>query len=264
VRLGVFPRDALDVWLDALFPPRCAGCDRTGAHFCTACAASVKPIRPPWCASCGRTVDGLRAGGHTTASARAPLDGGQTTSSARAPLCLDCRSRPLPLAAVRSAGAFEGPLRKAIHRLKYRGRRGAARSLGDLLLAPAQALRTSWPADGASVLIVPVPLHPRRARERGYNQAALLAAPLASALGWRLDAGALQRVKDTPPLVHLSEVQRATTITGAFAATRRLEDEHVLLVDDVATTCSTLAAAARACLAAGAADVAAITLAREQ
>jgi ComF family protein len=114
------------------------------------------------------------------------------------------------------------------------------------------------------VLVVPVPLHPRRARERGYNQAALLAAPLASAFGWPMDTRALQRVKDTAPLVHLSEVQRATTIAGAFAANRRLEDEHVLLVDDVATTCSTLAAAARACLAAGAVEVAAITLAREQ
>jgi ComF family protein len=212
----------------------------------------LKPVPPPWCASCGRPI---QAGDY----------------------CPACRRARLPLAAVRSAALFAGPLRPAIHRLKYRGRRSAARALSDLLVAPACALRTTWPApDGTSIgpsagpsaartaVVIPVPLHPTRERERGYNQAALLARPLALALGWPLDAHALRRVKDTAPLVRMSEAERAAAVAGAFAATRSLEGRHVLLVDDVATTCSTLAAAARACQAAGAASVAALTLAREQ
>ncbi len=252
-------KDALDVWLDALFPPCCAGCGRPGAHFCPKCVAALKPVRPPWCATCGQSLPvsavrptGFRAGG-------TPFLADQR--------CADCRVRPLPLVAVRSAGVFDGSLRTAIHRLKYRGRRSAARSLGDLMVAPARELRTGWPAPDprapTRTIVVPVPLHPRRERERGYNQAALLAAPVAQALGWPLDARALRRVKDTTPLVGLREVERVAAVADAFAATRNLDRAHVLLVDDVATTCSTLAAAARACLAASAASVAAITLARE-
>jgi predicted amidophosphoribosyltransferase len=86
---------------------------------------------------------------------------------------------------------------------------------------------------------------------------------VAQALGWPLDPRALRRVKDTTPLVGLREAERVAAVADAFAATRSLESAHVLLVDDVATTCSTLAAASRACLAASAASVAAITLARE-
>jgi ComF family protein len=107
-----------------------------------------------------------------------------------------------------------------------------------------------------------VPLHERRQRERGYNQAALLASPLAIGLRWRFDPGALSRVKDTAPLVNLTAQQRRDAVRDAFAARHRLDGKHVLLVDDVATTCSTLASAARACLVAGAQSVAAVTLAR--
>ena len=126
------------------------------------------------------------------------------------------------------------------------------------------AMSAAMSAVVMSAVVIPVPLHPARERERGYNQAALLAAPLALALDWPLDPHALRRIKDTAPLVRMSEVQRAAAVAGAFTATRSLKGERVLLVDDVATTCSTLADAARACLVAGAASVAAVTLAREQ
>lgn len=236
---------AVGTWLDLLFPPRCAGCDRTGVPLCDRCAASITPIAAPSCVACGQSLP------RATANAR----------------CAGCRRAPLPLVAVRSAAVYAEPLRTAIHRLKYGGRRTAARPLAALLVAPAQALASVWAPAAAqdhAPMVVPIPLHTRRERERGYNQAGLLAVPLARALGWRLEPRALWRVKDTEPLVRLSARQRREAVRGAFAARRRLDGEHVLLVDDVATTCSTLASAAGACLAAGAASVAAVTLARDR
>ncbi len=221
-----------------------------GAQFCDRCVGRLKPIDQPSCVVCGRSLTGV-------AAAMAP------PGNVR---CADCRREPPPFAAVRSAAVYEEPLRTAIHRFKYRGQRNAARALAQLLMVPATSLRVVWSAaaDGSPPVVVPVPLHPRRQRERGYNQAALLAAPLAAALRWPFDDGALRRIRDTGPLVRLSQQQRRDAVRGAFAANRRLDGMHVLLVDDVATTCSTLASAASACLAAGAASVAAVTLARDR
>ena len=229
--------EAVEAWLDALFPPRCAGCGRAGSHFCSTCAGAVKPVPPPWCASCG-----------------APL--------LRGDHCAECRLDPLPLAAVRSGGLMEGPLRRAIHGLKYRGQRAAARSLADLLRPPAQALALP-PAEAAGLLALPIPLHPSRERERGYNQAALLARPLAAALGVAYESRALRRVAPTASQVGLSRRQRRANLRSAFAASPEVQGRPALLVDDVATTGSTLGSAAQACLAAGATRVYAVTLARE-
>jgi ComF family protein len=234
-RLGRNGADALGAWLDVVFPPRCAGCGRLGSHFCAACARSLRPVKPPWCDSCGASV---------VAGAR----------------CADCRLDPLPLGAVRSAGAFEGPLRQAIHRLKYRGRRAAAPRLADLLRAPFALL----PLDGAhpsDPVVVPVPLHGERERERGYNQAALLARPLAAHLGLRYEPRALRRVRPTATQVGLPRPQRRDNVRGAFVA-GGVRGWPIVLVDDVTTTGSTLGSAAEACLAAGAQGVLAVTLAR--
>lgn len=231
---------ALGAWLDALFPPRCLGCGRRGLHFCQVCVAAVRPVPPPWCASCGCTLP--------------PLAGRY---------CADCRSAPLPLAAVRSAGRLEGPLRRAIHGLKYRGRRDAAESLAELLLVPLARLDPPL-ATGAPhpPLVVPIPLAPDREAIRGYNQAALLAGPLAARARLPYQSSPLRRVRPTLPQVGLSRRQRRANVRGAFAAAA-VEGRSVVLVDDVTTTGSTLGSAASACLAAGAARVYAVTLARE-
>ena len=229
--------EATEAWLDAIFPPRCAGCGRTGSHFCARCVAALRPVRPPWCASCGRSIP---AGD----------------------FCPDCRLDRLPLAAARSAALFDGPLRHAVHQLKYRGRRSAARALAHLLLAPARSLAAAG-IDLAPAVVVPVPLHPARERERGYTQAALLARPFAEALGLTCEAGLLRRVRPTPPQVGLSQRQRRLNVRDAFAAAPGVAGRLILLVDDVTTTGSTLGSAAQACLRAGAAQVCAVTLGRE-
>jgi ComF family protein len=235
-------RAALDALLDAVFPPRCAGCGATGSFFCQACVATIEPVPAPWCAGCGRTV---------------ALPG----------LCGECRAEPPALCGVRSAGLLAGPLRKAVHRLKYRGGSNLGPALAALLVGPARHLlpdvRGSRSRLAAGELVVPVPLHAQRRRERGYNQSQALAAPLARVLGLECAPEAALRVRPTLPQVGLSRAERRLNVRGAFAASGLVRGRTVLLVDDVATTGSTLGAAAAACRDAGAACVVAVTLARE-
>jgi competence protein ComFC len=226
----------VDRLLDAVFPPRCAGCARLGTHFCDRCAGQVERVRPPWCDSCGATVRGAGAGD----------------------LCAACRLDPLPLNGVRSAGLLNGPLRRAVHRLKYRGRSSAAPALARLM-QPAVSELGVLPAN---TVVVPVPLHAARLRERGFNQAEALAAPLAGLLGLPLRA-AMLRVRETPSQVGLPRAARRANLKGAFSANEQLAGFPVLLVDDVVTTGSTLGSAAAACHATGAIGVYAVTLARE-
>ncbi len=200
---------------------------------------------------------------------------------------------PTPLAAAGAAGLFEGPLRDAIHLFKYQRRGELAGSLGRHLAA---ALPLALPSltgasipglPGASIpglagasipgltgaspgparpvdLVVPVPLHPARLADRGFNQAALLARPLARALGARLEARALVRVRDTPPQTPLDVPARRANVRGAFAvrSPARVRDRVCLLVDDVLTTGATAAACAKALRGAGADSVLLLVLAR--
>ena len=139
---------------------------------------------------------------------------------------------------------YGGPLAEAIRRLKYGGRPDLARPLGQL------AARTGAAFAGRVDQVVPIPLHGSRLRSRGYNQAALLAAPLARALGVPLRVGPLRRIRPTLPQAGLELSQRVDNVRGAFVA-RQLRG-RVLLVDDVKTSGATLAEAAAALGAAGA------------
>ncbi len=153
---------------------------------------------------------------------------------------------------------MEGSVRQAIHRLKYHRDVALADVLAAQLLALVQAL--AWPI----TLVVAVPLGQQRLRTRGYNQAALLAFPLALGLGVPWARRALARVRETRSQVGLSASERRENVAGAFRAApdARLRGATVLLVDDVMTTGATLDAAARALLAGGAAEVYAVTVAR--
>jgi ComF family protein len=136
---------------------------------------------------------------------------------------------------------YQGPLADAIRRFKYADQRQLLRHFRPLLTAAAR------PYAGLIDAVVPVPLHPCKLRERGYNPAALLARPIATALGVQLQTGVLRRVRETAVQAGLSREARARNVRGAFKA-RSGAPARVLLFDDVRTTGATLHEAAT-CLA---------------
>jgi ComF family protein len=156
-----------------------------------------------------------------------------------------------------AAFSYGGPLADALLRFKYAARTDLAGVLGELL---AEA---SLPVAGRVERVLPLPLHPARLRARGFNQSALLAAPVARALGSPLDCDALRRIRPTRDQAGLPRVERANNVRGAFAA-RALPGARVLLIDDVRTTGATLAAAGEALLHAGASEVRSLVLARAE
>lgn len=199
------------------------------------CRRAITPLPDPLCNRCGY-----------------PL-------SAEGLACVYCQHHPLPatLDGLRSAAYFEGPLQHALHRLKYRR---------DIILADALAV---WLAEAcqryqlAPEVVVAVPLSAQRLRERGYNQAGLLAGALADLVGARYAPQALARVRHTPSQVGLTQAQRRENVQGAFAARgRAVAGRSVVLVDDVCTTGATLMAGAAVLRAAGAAQVWGLTLGR--
>lgn len=161
--------------------------------------------------------------------------------------------RPPALAA--AAFSYGGPIAAAIQSLKYRGRTDHAAVLGGLLAQSALGV------GGRVDAVIPVALYPRRLRARGFNQAALIAGPVARALGVPLDVGRLRRVRDTDTQAGLSRADRTENLRGAFAASDGA-GARVLLIDDVRTTGATLASAAVALLEANHSLVMTLALAR--
>jgi len=219
--------------LDLLFPPRCAACKRFGSRFCASCLAQVEPLLPPVCHRCGRP--------------RRSDD-----------ICPTCRQAPASLDGIRSASLFDEPLRSAIHHFKYLGARELAQPLSTLLMDCWQ--RYSLSAD----LLVPVALHKRRVRDRGYNQSELLARELGALCKRPVETGTLRRVRDTLPQVTVGARQRQENVAGAFrCSSGAVRGLRVVLVDDVCTSGATLEACATALRAEGqAASVRALTVAR--
>ncbi len=238
-------RGQLSHWLqrglDLLFPPRCVACSQGGSWFCSACQASVERLAPPICSHCGRPIS----------------EDGRAIQTPSGRLCFQCQTTPLPLDSIRSVAVHDGAIRQAIHHLKYRRRRELAGALGQLLASIGQEERA--PAD----LVVPVPLHATRQRERGYNQAALLARGLVAYVPLALNETDLVRTRDTAPQVGLKASQRKSNVHDAFVwRGASLDNACVLLVDDVCTTGATLGACALALRRAGARSVRARTLSR--
>jgi ComF family protein len=158
---------------------------------------------------------------------------------------------------IRAVALFDGPLRHAIHALKYRRLSALAEPLGDLLA-------DFWiQAPERADAVVPVPLHAARQRERGYNQAALLAHRVGRRAGAPVHPNALRRVRATAVQMSLNASDRKTNVAGAFeCADQAMRGKQVLLIDDVCTTGATLDACAVALRSAGAASVRGLALAR--
>jgi len=226
--------------LTVVFPSSCGFCGRL----------LTQPTRGPLCGDCWAALPR-----HDTPRCRCglPLPPGR-------PACGRCRRGHQPLAAATSLGPYEGPLRIAVHELKYRGRRRVAGRLARTLLESSQARSLVEESD----ILVPVPLHPRRLRERGFNQAALLARELGKEMDRRFDERALVRRKDTSPQTGLSSAARRRNVEGAFVVRRRgpVAGKVVTLVDDVFTTGATAYECARALAEAGAREVRLLSVAR--
>jgi ComF family protein len=171
-----------------------------------------------------------------------------------------CQARLRALARIRSAAAYEGPLERALHRFKYEGWRALAPTLAGLMV---DALPEPIETTGERATLLAVPLHRRRLRERGYNQSELLAEELRRRWPPPATPGRLVRLRDTPPQVGLDRPRRRQNVAGAFGwVGPDLAGRPILLVDDVATTGSTLEACGRALRAAGAGRIEAVTVAR--
>ena len=232
---------AFDPILAVVFPAACPACGDPVPH----------PSEGPLCAECW-----LRLPRHRGVVCRCGVPLGEGVESP----CGRCRRGLSPFAAGVSLGPFEGALRLLVHELKYRGRRRVATRLAGLLLEDP-AVRSLLTA-GAD--LVPVPLHPRRRRERGFNQAELLAAALARGSGLALAPGVLVRRRETSPQAGLSSAARRRNVAGAFAVRQRpkVMGRTLVLVDDVTTTGATAAACALILRQAGAAEVRLVTVAR--
>jgi len=222
--------------LNLVFPPHCAICRQAGAPLCDACLQRFPRVEPPLCRSCGKPTAG-------------------------APICQSCQQTPLTIDGIRSAVLLEGGAREAVHQLKYNGCSSLAAPLGRVM-----ADHWSMHPLPAGVLVA-VPLHIARQRERGYNQAHLLSLEFGRLVGLPAMDGTLKRARNTRAQVGLDASERHANVRDAFVyrAPRHgggVDGQRVLLVDDVCTTGATLEACSVVLKAAGAASVWGYTLAR--
>lgn len=223
-----------DLALNLLFPQWCIGCGKEGFLICASCKRSLSAIMPPVCPLCGKPqLNGV--------------------------LCPQCVSWQAEIDAIRSPYRFEGVIQQAVYRLKYRNLRALAKPLAGLMY---EYLKVN-PVPGD--VLVPVPLHKKRVRERGYNQSGLLAKALGKLSNMPVIDDCLIRKENTPPQARTATLEeRKTNVSGAFACRdRRLKDRQVILVDDVSTSGSTLDTCAAVLKEEGAESVWGLVLARE-
>jgi ComF family protein len=242
--------NALKSLIDLIYPPRCTICQaflqdqntlQGNQHlpFCQDCFKEFTEIKSPICSLCGR-----------------PFSEGVEQDR----VCEDCLRRRPSYDVARAPYLYDGALMTAIHELKYAQRTHLADSLGSLLASFAQ----TWIGELKGYLIMPVPLHPRRLRSRGFNQSLLLARCVASKTGSDLDFLSLRRTRFTKPQTELTSEERKKNVRKAFEVVNpeAVKGKTIVLVDDVATTGSTLNECAKALKKAGADSVLCLVLAR--
>jgi len=240
-------RSTLDALSSVLFPAPCRICRTilTSASLipiCPECLKGFVPVPTPMCQGCGRPFVSPVA------------------AEAIRPLCRLCRQEFFAFERARSFGIYDDALSSAVVLLKYEGVRRLGEWFAARLAEMVEADPQAWQVD----LVVPVPLHPDRLRERGYNQAELIAKPLAKRLRLQFGSYLLVRTRPRPAQLVLSRTERWTSVRGAYATREgaTVDNLRVLLVDDVLTTGATLDSCSRALKKAGAKAVLGLTVAR--
>ncbi len=229
--LGSVVRTAAELVLQAVFPPTCVKCGeglfgQVEAFVCSSCENELCWIGEGACRLCS-----------APAGAHANLGKG----------CAQCRPHALRFTRAAAVMSYRSPAREVIHAFKFHDHRRLARPLADLMVK--RLVEVDFPSHFDCVM--PVPLHADRLRERGYNQAHLLAARVAEKLSLPLRLDILKRVRATDPQALLGPMQRHTNPVGAFAAGPHQAGRSVLLVDDVLTTGTTVSECAVVLRAAG-------------
>lgn len=243
-------REGFEWLVDWLYPPRCRACGgiihgRDAEVFCPLCWSQIRFVSHPLCNICGRPFPDASGEDH---------------------LCASCLAQPPHFERARSWACYsreensEDPLRHVVQRFKYGRKVSLGKPLGRLLAQGARCFLAESDID----LIIPVPLHPKRLRWRGFNQAVLLARQVSRAHHLPLDPFVLCRGKETPPQTQLTEIERRKNMRGAFmlSAKKSVHGRRLLLVDDVYTSGATVNECSRTLKAGGAKQVYVLTLAR--
>ena len=223
-------------------PPQCPCCERFSEEgkqgFCSNCLSQIRWIEPPFCSICGIPFISREVETHP---------------------CGACVTHRKYFTIARALGAFEGALQEAIHRWKYEGKTYLTPFFADWM---AEGLNRHW-EPGSLDLLIPVPLHTRRLRERGFNQSLLLVRELSRQTGIPYRKSILQKKKSTIPQVNLSGVEREKELRGTFhvIGKEELSGLSVLLIDDVYTTGATVNECSKVLLRGGAKKVDVLTLA---
>ncbi len=236
-------RQFLHALLDVIIPPLCHIChsfipDSDSLHICPTCRERLPLVVSPLCSLCG-----------------IPFAGAGSDHR-----CGPCQIHPPHFDTARAAFLYEGSVRELIHSFKYQWKTHLRSPLALLTLEEVHTFLT----EQGPHLIVPVPLHRSRLRQRGFNQAVLLGRVLSHHLSLPMLTNALIRTRPTEPQIELSAAERRENVKGAFTVNRphRIAGKRVLLLDDVMTTGSTMDECAKELKKAGAAVVIAATIAR--
>ncbi len=225
-----------------LLPPQCPCCEKfleEGTQgFCSSCFSQIRWIDPPFCSICGIPFASRKVETHP---------------------CGACVTHRRYFTMARALGAFEGSLQEAIHRWKYEGKTYLTPFFAEWM---AEGLNRYW-EPGSLDLLIPVPLHTRRLRERGFNQALLLVKDLSRRTGIPYRKTILQKKKPTVPQVNLSGVEREKALRRTFHVIEKeeLSGLWILLIDDVYTTGATVNECSKVLLKGGAGRVDVLTLA---
>ena len=224
----------VELAVDSFFPKQCVSCGKVGSFLCLSCKEKLPRLLSPLCPKCGRP-------------------------QASGIVCPSCRQRRTEIDGIRSPYRFDEVIRKAIHQLKYQNLKAISSCLAELL---ADYLGSSpLPCE----VLVPVPLHQRRLKERGYNQSSLLSRELGKLTNLPVIENCLIRIKEAQPQVKAASMEeRRENVVGAFMCRdEKVSGKQVILIDDVCTSGATLESCAVALKSKGAISVWGLTIARE-